>query len=262
MDYKKLVGFLLICAVIMSGYLLWFRSFRNQRIADNKTLVMGIAAGYAPYISINEQGEYEGFDIDVARAVAQKLGKKLVLKDLGSMTSLMMALDQPSIDAIIWGISITQQRLQKYAMIHYQGAVTKAYPLIFWGTIPARVRTLDDMAGRTVCVEPSSSESAVLERYTDIIILPVDKVDDALLNLQYSKADAALLDPVIAKKFKNKFPEIKTLEIPLAPEDQMQGVGIVINKNNTTLTIAVQRAIDALKVNGTLAQLEQKWGLE
>jgi polar amino acid transport system substrate-binding protein len=261
MDYKKIVGAALACAVLIGGYFFGVMKSKNQR-AYNDTLVMGIAAGYAPYISINERGDYEGFDIDVARAAAQKLNKNLVFKDLGSMTSLMMALDQHSIDAIIWGVSITQQRLQKYAMIHYQGAVTNAYPLIFWGTVPANVRTLADMAGRTVCVEPSSSQSAVLERYTDIIIVPVDKVDDALLNLQYGKADAALLDPVIAKKFIKKFPEIKVLVIPLAPEDQMQGVGIVINKNNTTLSTAMQRAIDELKIDGTLAQLEKNWGLE
>jgi ABC-type amino acid transport substrate-binding protein len=259
MDYKKIIGAALACTVLVGGYF-WVTKSKNQRV-DGNTLVMGIAAGYAPYISINERGDYEGFDIDVARAVAQKLNKKLILKDLGSMTSLMMALDQCSIDAIIWGVSITQQRLQKYAMIHYQGAVTDAYPLIFWETLPAGIHTLADMTGRIVCVEPSSSQSAVLERYTDIIIVPVDKVDDALLNLQYGKADAALLDPVIAKKFVKKFPEIKVLTIPLAPEDQMQGVGIVVNKNNTTLSTAMQHAIDELKTDGTLSQLEQKWGL-
>jgi ABC-type amino acid transport substrate-binding protein len=42
----------------------------------------------------------------------------------------------------------------------------------------------------------------------------------------------------------------------------MQGVGIVINKNNTTLSTAMQRAIDELKIDGTLAQLEKNWGLE
>jgi ABC-type amino acid transport substrate-binding protein len=260
MDYKKIIGAALACTVLVGGYFFWIVKSKNQ-CAENNTLVMGIAAGYAPYVSINERGDYEGFDIDVARAVAQRLNKKLVFKDLGSMTSLMMALDQQNIDAIIWGVSITQQRLQKYAMIHYQGAVTDAYPLIFWDTVPADVHTLADMTGRIVCVEPSSSQSAVLERYTDIIIVPVDKVDDALLNLQYGKADAALLDPVIAKKFVKKFPEIKVLAIPLAPEDQMQGVGIVINKNNTTLSTGMQRVVDALKTDGTLAQLEQKWGL-
>lgn len=260
MNYKR-VG-IALAALVMAGIGYFFLiDQREQRITGNDVFVVGIAAGYAPYISINERGEYEGFDIDVIRSVAERLNKKLVLKDLGSMTSLMMALDQGTIDAIIWGVSITQERLQKYTMIHYQGALTDSYPLIFWNTIPSNIRTLNDMAGLTVCVEPSSAQSVILERYKTINILPVEKVDDALLNLQYGKADAALLDPVIANKFKKRFSEIKIVSIPLEPQDQTKGIGIVLKQKSSVLAVEIQRAIDLLSNDGTLAQFESKWGI-
>lgn len=258
MKINKTMAFFLTLAVVTGCY---FLATNSNKQDNTNTLTVGIAAGYAPYISINEDGEYEGFDIDVIRTIASQLNVQLVLKDLGSMTSLMMALDQGSVDAIIWGISITQERLAKYAMIHYQGTVTETYPLIFWNTAPDTVRSLEDLNGFTVCVEPGSSQSAIIERYQNIIALPVEKVDDALLNLQYGKANAALLDPVIATKFKNKFPEIKIVAIPLAPEDRVEGVGITLKKNNLSLKHKIQTVINDLKANGSISTFEKQWNL-
>lgn len=231
-------------------------------ICKDKKLVVGIAAGYAPYISINEQGVYEGFDIDVMQAVAQQMGKKLELKDLGSMAPLMIALEQGSVDMIIWGLTITQARTSKFAMIHYQGEPMTTNPLVFWGNVPNDIATLDDMRGKKVCIEPSSIQADIITAYPDIIILPTEKVDDALLNLQYDKADAALLDPEIAHKFKNSYNEIKIIDIPLPNAMHTQGVGIALKKDDTTMINAISDAVTQLKADGIIKKYEQKWGLQ
>ncbi len=258
MKYQKIV---IACALVICSSALYLCLKESVALSDSNQLIVGTAAGYAPFASINPQGEYEGFDIDVANELAKKMGKKLVVKDLGSMTSLFMALDQGSIDVILWGLSITQDRLKKVAMIHYQGKSTKSYPLIFWKNIPNEIRSIEDMKGRVVCVEPGSSQEAVLRNYDQIILLPIEKVDDALLNLQYGKTDAAFVEPAIAKKFKNKYSEIQLLDVPLASEDQVQGVGIVIKKDNATTIQQVQEAITKLKEEGVIELLEKKWGI-
>ncbi len=122
---------LLITAFIVIGITVITYAFFNRNRNENDVLIVGTAAGYAPWVSINEYGNYEGFDIDVMQEVAKKLHKKLVIKDLGSMTSLFMALEQDSIDAIIWGMSITQDRLQKIAMVRYQGDTLVHIPSYF-----------------------------------------------------------------------------------------------------------------------------------
>lgn len=177
------------------------------------------------------------------------------------MTSLFTALDQGSIDAIIWGLSITQDRLKKVAMIHYQGGVTSSYPLIFWKTIPQGTCTILDMKDKVICVEPTSSQDAVLSNFDFIKKLPIEKVDDALLNIQYGKADAAFVEPAIARKFKRKYQEIQVLDIPLAPVDQVQGVGIVVKKDKANLIKPIQEAVNALKARRIIEQLEQKWDI-
>jgi polar amino acid transport system substrate-binding protein len=227
----------------------------------SNTFIVGTAAGYAPFVSINEQGEYEGFDIDVANALAKQMNKTLIIKDLGSMTSLFVALEQGKIDAIIWGLSIIPERLQKVAMIRYQGEKTTTYPLLFWNAIPEGINSITDMTGMRVCVEPTSSQESALNAYPFITKIPIEHVDDALLSIQYGKADAALVEPAIAKKFMNKYPEIKKIDMQLPEKDQVLGIGIAVKKNNVSLQEKIELGIDALTGDGTLALLEKKWDI-
>ncbi|MDR3647378.1 MAG: transporter substrate-binding domain-containing protein [Candidatus Babeliales bacterium] len=250
-----ILGFLLI--VTIGSYL----TLQNLTEEDNSTLVIGTASGYAPWVSMNASGELEGFDIDVINAIGLKLNKKIILKDLGSMSSLLIALNQNKIYAIIWGMSITQDRLNNIAMVHYQGETDKSYPLIFWQKIPDNIKSINDMKGLTVSVEPASTQDIVLSKYKNIIKIATEKVDDALLNIQYGKTNAAFVELPIAKKFKNKFPEIQILDIPLAQEDQVQGVGICIKLNNTKLINKIETAAQELKQDGTIKKLETKWNM-
>jgi arginine/lysine/histidine transporter system substrate-binding protein len=252
-----ILGFLLVLVCGIGIYI----TMRTPSAQTDDVLVIGTAAGYAPFVSINAHGDYEGFDIDIAHELAQQLQKKVCIKDLGSMPALFMALEQGSIDVIIWGLSITSERLEKVAMVHYQGAVTSSYPLLFWKQIPDGIRTINDLRHKTICVEPSSSQEGVLRQYPFIAPLYVEKVDDALLHIQYKKADAALVEPAIAQKFQKKFPEIEVLELPLAPQDHVQGVGIAVKKDNLNLLHDIEQAIQRMKVNGTITTLEKKWDM-
>lgn len=263
MKIRNFSIFTLIILSVISFYL--FRIFKNSSSRkDNSVFIIGTASGYAPFVSINERNQYEGFDIDVANAISEKLGKKLEIKDLGSMSPLFIALEQNKVDAIIWGLSITKERTNKVAMVKYQGELDRTYPLLFWKSIPEKIRSLEDINNLnnfTVCVEPGSSQENVLKKYPKINKIYTERIDDALLNLQYAKTNAALVEPTIAKKFKSKYPEIKILDIKLAPEDQVDGVGIAIKKDNIDLINNIFGIVKELKASGKLKELQSKWGL-
>lgn len=251
-----LAGVLCVCVITIM-----YIFFRNPTVSTRPSFIIGTAAGYAPFVSINAQGNYEGFDIEVATELAKRLGKELVIRDLGSMPALFMALEQGSIDAIIWGLSITAERRNRVAMVHYAGEKTTAYPLIFWQQIPQGMTSLNDLAGKVVCVEPTSSQDAVLSKYSAIIKYPVERIDDALLAIQQGKAVAALVEPAIANKFKQRFAEIVTLDVPLSPEDQVDGIGVAIWPTNNVLIDNITRAIRTMREDGTLTQLEKQWSI-
>jgi polar amino acid transport system substrate-binding protein len=254
---KKII--LVASALVLASII--FIPYKKPTQSSLEILTIGTASGYAPFVSTNQTGEYEGFDIDVANQLATQLGQQLVIKDLGSISALFMALEQGSIDCIIWGLSITKDRLKKVAMVQYQDEQITSYPLLFWEKIPNNITSINDMAGKIISVEPASAQDAVLDNYPALLRQAVDKIDDAVLMIQYGKTDAALVEPAIARKFQKKYSQIKILPLPLAPEDQEQGIGIALKKNNVTLIQKIKQAIQPLQKNGSIKELEAKWNL-
>jgi len=261
---KKLLGIsvVLISLVIFTCLFLRWSSFMAP---DQNLFVVGTASGYAPFVSINEQGIYEGFDIDIAQEIAKRLGKKLVLKDLGSMVTLLLALKQNKIDCVIWALSITQERLQEFAMIHYQGQEIKKLPLVFWNKIPAGIASIQDLKkypSAVICVEPGSSNEAFLQKFDFVTLKPMDKIVDAILDIKYGKSLATVIDPSLMNDVTAKYPELKVLEIPLDEQWRIFGNGIACNKDNTTIIEQIRQGVEQIKADGTVAQLERTWNLK
>lgn len=224
-------------------------------------LVIGTTSGYAPYVSLNAAGEYEGFDIDIANAVADKLNRKLVIKDFGSMPALILALKQNKADALIWAISITQDRQKQMAMVYYQGKKETSMPLLFWEEIPNNIENLEDLANVVVSVEAGSFQENVLLSIPGLKLKQVDKVSDAILELKYGKSQAAPIDHSLKSMYMAKFPKLKCLSVDLPEAKQSMGNGICINPKNKELTASIQKAVDELFNEGTIAELEVKWRL-
>jgi ABC-type amino acid transport substrate-binding protein len=229
--------------------------------AAEEKLVVGMASGYAPYVSLNAKGEYEGFDIDLAGMVAERLHRKLVLQDLGSMPSLLVALKKKKIDAIMWAMSITQDRRKEMNMIYYQGEHETRIPFIFWNKVPEKLAKIEDLANSTICCEAGSSQDAVLRNYPNLKVKYLDKITDALMDIKYHKAETAVIDGSLLVRVQEQYPEIKVAYLPLPESQQSFGNGICLNKENAELTAQVQKVIDDLTKEGKIAELEKKWHL-
>ncbi len=222
---------------------------------EKEPFIVGTASGYAPFVSLNEQGKYEGFDIDLAEALSQKLNRKLVLKDLGSMPSLLLALKQGKVDALIWAISITEERQKTFEMVYYQGDLVESMPLIFWKTVPK------EMSDLTICVEAGSYQEDVLKKLPGIKLKYLDSITAAVMDIKMGKSSAAAIDPSLLSRFKTRYPEIQVLNLPLPPSQQSLGNGICLNKANPALAALVREAIGEMTQDGTIAELEKKWKL-
>lgn len=226
-----------------------------------KDLVVGTTSGYAPYVSLDEEGNYVGFDIDFAQELAKKLDRKLVIKDLGCMPSLFLGLKQGKIDAILWAISITQERQNQMEMIYYQGETVDSLPLLFWKEIPPGVTKIEQLGQRPISVEVGSFQDSFLQSVPGLNLKPIDKVLDGILEMKYGKSVAMMIDPSLLSTFKAQFPEIQVLDIPLPPAKQSLGNGICINKSNPALIEEIRQAVKELKDAGITQALEKKWQL-
>lgn len=245
----------------MKKYLLALLFF-TQIFAEEKPLIVGTTSGYAPYVSLDKNGNYEGFDIDFAEQLSKKLGRKLVLKDCGSMPSLLLALHQKKIDVLIWGISITNERMKKMEMVYYQGEKTTEIPVLFWKKIPQGISSIEDLSKYTVSVEVGSFQESILKRYPTINTKQVEKITDAIMEIRFGKSDAALTDPSLVEILKAQYPDLQVIYLPLKPEEYSLGNGIAINKQQQELVDLVKKATQELITEGKVAELERKWSLK
>ena len=225
-------------------------------------LIVGTTSGYAPYVSLDAAGKYEGFDIDLAELLSQKLGRKLVIKDLGSMPTLFLALKQGKVDVLIWAISITEERMKSVDMVYYQGEKVTEMPFLFWNTAPEGIRSIEDLAKNSkkgICVEAGSYQDGVVKKFSEMQVKYIDKITDAILEIKFGKALGAMVDPSLVARFKAQYPEIKVLNLPLPINEQALGNGICINKSQSELSAAVKKAVEELTKEGKIAELEKKW---
>lgn len=231
-----------------------------QLFGGSESLVVGTTSGYAPYVSLDAKGRYEGFDIDFAEELAKKLNRKLILKDCGNMPGLLLALQQKKVDLLIWAISITNERRKKMEMVYYQGEKVTEMPFLFWNEVPSGVDVIEDLGKDCVIsVEGGSFQENVLKKYPQIGLKQVDKITDALMEIRFGKSSGAMVDPSLVSQFTAQYPEVKVLNLPLKEEDYSLGNGICINKADQQLAKKVKEATEQLILEGKVAELERKW---
>jgi ABC-type amino acid transport substrate-binding protein len=251
--------------VILLPFLFVGKVFGEEQ--ENKKLdpfIIGTTSGYAPYVSLNAKGDYEGFDIDVAEQIANKLGKKLVIKDCGSMPGLMLALKQNKVDALIWAISITEERMKNLEMVYYHGEKITEMPFLFWNKIPEGIKSIEDLGNdpkKVVCVEAGTSQEDVLKKFSKIQLKFIDKITDVIMEIKYGKSFTTSVDPSLLPRFKAKYPEIKVLYLPLPQSEHVLGCGVCLNKSNTKLTPIMRQITQELIDEGKIAELEKKWNM-
>jgi len=232
---------------------------------EEKVLKVGTTSGYAPYVSLNAEGKYEGFDIDFANLLAAKLGRKLVIEDLGSMPSLILALKQGKVDSLIWAVSITETRQQQMDMIYYVGETTSTMPFLFWKEAPEGVNSLSNLAKMPksrICVEAGTFQEEVVRSEPTLRIDNVDGIAGAVMALKYGKCTAVAVDSSLVAELQKQSPELKVLYLPIPPKLQSFGMGVCVNKKNVALSSEIKKAIEEMRQEGTILQLEKKWNLE
>lgn len=263
---KYILAFCVITACLSALFLLFklTTSKNNADHFDTDKLVVGMMSGWAPFMVINQNGEFEGFDVDVAQKIADKLGKKLEIRDFGSLSTLLVAVQQNKVDFAMSGLDITQKRLETMKMVAYTGQTTKSFFLLFWKQIPkgmVSIKDLQKIQNPVVCVEPGSAEAKYLDQFTFINQKSLSKIEDMALDVKYGKSLAMFIEPQAANRFIEKNPELKNLEIPVPRDFQTFGKGIAFSKK-APFCYKVKQIVENMRQDGSLQLLEKKWGLE
>lgn len=231
---------------------------------DGKTFTVGFDAEFPPYGYQDDNGEYVGFDLDLAAEVCKRNGWELVKKPI-DWDSKDLELGSGTIDCIWNGFTING-REDDYTW-------TEAYvdnSQVFVVAADSGISKPADLAGKTVVVQADSSALAALTDEEDndenlalkdsfAELVEVADYNTAFMNLEAGAADAVAMDVGVAKyQLESRGDAFVILDDVLAAEEY----GVGFKKGNTELRDTVQKTMDEMAEDGTFLKIAKEWGLE
>ncbi|MBO8162806.1 MAG: transporter substrate-binding domain-containing protein [Brevibacillus sp.] len=224
-----------------------------NKIKETKTLVAGTDATFQPFEYKNAQNEYEGFDIDLIRAVAAELGAEKVEFVDTEFKGLIPGLQGKKFDIIVSAMYITDERKKTidFSDSYYPGGLA-----IMVKKDNNTIKGIDDLKGKKVSVQiGTKSVSFLKENYPDIQLVEVEKNVEMFLELESGRVDAVVTGGPAAKVYAKNNGTVKVLDEPLTKEEYGYG----IRKENQAFREAVNKALQTLKENGKYQEIVEKW---
>ncbi|MBP3338916.1 MAG: amino acid ABC transporter substrate-binding protein [Lachnospiraceae bacterium] len=267
-DGKYLViGIVVIVVALIAGIVMFIKGGDKDDKAgsiDEETgkmnFVVGFDASFPPYGYL-EDGEYVGFDLDLAAEVCERLGWELKKQPI-DWASKDLELNGDNISCIWNGFTMSDDRLDQYTwsdpyVDNSQVVIVKA---------DSGIEKLADLAGKKVGVQAASSALEALngEDQADLKesldeLLQVADYETAFLELKAGNVDAVAMDIGVAKtKIASYGEDYVILDEIIAKEQYAIGFKL----GNTELRDEVQDTLDEMVKDGTFAEIAKKWGLE
>lgn len=225
-------------------------------IKSKGKFVVGLDDSFPPMGFRDDKGQIVGFDIDMAKAVAQKLGVKVEFKPV-EWDGIILSLNNKDIDVIWNGLTITDERKKQIAF-------SKVYlqnRQIIVVQNNSTINSKKDLSGKTVGLQMGSSSEKALSSDTTTFkslkdVRKYSNNTEALLDLNQGRIDAVVVDEVVGRYYIEKKPGLyKILNDNFGVEDY----GVGIRKSDVSFKEKLDEALDTIKNDGTADKISQKW---
>ena len=223
-----------------------------DRVKAAGTLRVGTEGTYPPFTFHDSSGELTGFDVDLAREIAKRLGVKAAFLE-GKWDGLIAGVDAGRYDAVINEVGITDARKAKYDFSEPY-IVSKA-ALIVRGDDPA-IKDFPDLKGKTAAQSLTSNFGQLATKYGAQLV-GTDGFDQSIALVLQRRADATINDSLSYLDFHKHKPDADVKIVALQPDADASGV--LLPKGSPDLVAAVNKAIDGMKADGTYAALSDKY---
>ncbi|WP_239256110.1 ABC transporter permease subunit [Listeria ilorinensis] len=228
-----------------------------KQIQDSGELVVGLSADYPPYEfhqTIKGKDEIVGFDVSIAQKIADDMGVKLTIKEMG-FDSLLGALKTGKIDMIISGMSPTPEREKEvdfsdpYMTVQQKVVVRKSDKDQF--------QTTNDFNGKKVGAQKQTTQEELAENeLTGSTVTSLQKVPDLILNLKSNKIDGIVLEGPVAEAYVSQDDSLAISDIEFVNGEKQ--TAIAIPKGAASLEKQVNSSIKTIKDDGLLKEYQKE----
>ena len=213
-------------------------------------LTMATNAAFHPYEMTTDAGEFEGIDVDTAKAIAEKLGLELQIDDM-DFDAALLSVQQGKADIVMAGVTVTDER--KAVMDFSDSYATGIQSII----VPndSDIASPDDLAGKKIGTQRGTTGYIYCsDDFGDENVVAYDDGLTAVQALNNGQVDAVVIDNAPAQEFVAANPGLKVLDTSYAEEDYAIGVA-----KGSALEDAVNKALEELKADGTLQAIVDKY---
>ena len=221
-----------------------------KTIQERGTMIVGLEGDWAPWSYVDENDELTGYDVEVAKAIADKLGVEIQIVP-GEWDGLFAGMDAGRYDMVVNGVEVTEERADKYDFSTPYAYIRTA--LIVKGDNDS-IKTFEDLKGKKTANSIASTYMNLAESY-GATCYGVSTLDETLTMVLQGRVDATLNAIVSFTDYMAQHPD-SNLKVVATTEDA-SNVAIPMRKGDETASLreAVNKAIDELREDGTLSEL-------
>ena len=225
-------------------------------IKERGYITVAMEGTWAPWTYHDEDDNLVGFDVEVAKAVADELGVDVQYQE-GEWDGLLAGVQSGRYDIMVNGVGYTEERAQAYTFSDPYCYNKTA--LIVRGD-NEDIKSLEDLKGKTTCNSANSTYQLIAEEY-GANVLDVETLDGTLemVLAGTDRADATLNAEASFLDYMNAHPDANLKIVDYYPESEKVCIIMPKGDSSDSLKEAINSAIEKLRADGTLSELSNKY---
>ena len=250
---KKIIAIILTALLLVS--MAACSGGNDGMTLEKGKLIMSTNAEFPPYEMTTDDGGFAGIDIEIAQAIAEKLGLELVIDDM-DFDGALMAVQQGKSDMVMAGVTVNEKRLK---VMDFSNSYATGIQVVI--VKEGSDVTMDNLGDKLIGTQRGTtgyiyaSDSPENGGYGEDHVVAYDSGITAVQALMNGQVDAVIIDNAPAQEFVKANPGLTILEGEWALEDYAIGFA----KGNTELQEAVNKALAELIADGTVQKIIDKY---
>lgn len=213
---------------------------------------VGTEGTYPPFTYHDETGKLVGFDVEIGREIAKRLGVEAKFLE-GKWDGLIAGLDANRYDAVINQVGITEARKKKY---DFSDPYIASKAALIVRADNDDIKGFDDLKGKKSAQSLTSNYAKMAEQ-AGAELVATDGFDQSIQLVVQHRADATLNDSLSFLDFKKKKPDAPVKIV--ATKDEASYSGVIISKGEPELLAAINKALADIKADGTYQKIAEKY---
>ena len=250
---KKLIALILSALLLLS--MAACSGGNDGMTLEKGKLIMSTNAEFPPYEMTTDDGGFAGIDIEIAQAIAEKLGLELVIDDM-DFDGALMAVQQGKSDMVMAGVTVNEKRLK---VMDFSNSYATGVQVVI--VKEGSDVTMDNLGDKLIGTQRGTtgyiyaSDTPENGGYGEDHVVAYDSGITAVQALMNGQVDAVIIDNAPAQEFVKANPGLTILEGEWTLEDYAIGFA----KGNTELQEAVNKALAELTADGTIQKIIDKY---